>query len=169
MEMYNLSILYKSLLNRNPNGNEILKFNSHRNIKIVNKEILISNEYKNFHNETKKNIYKLIKKVFLKVSDIELTIHHVLEFNLFKYLRENNYNYIFLENELTKLFNENDSKLKYIIKKLYFTENNTCLDMHIQNSWMILLTNNFNFDELEFNLVSEPNYLKMVKNKLKNI
>lgn len=168
MYMNHLSTLYKSLLNRNPNGNEILKFNTHRNIKIANKEILVSDEYKSFLNETKKNIFKSIKKVFL-LDNIELTIHPSLEYKFIEIVRNNSYNHKILENELTKLFNENEPNILKLINKLYFDEKNINLENHLKNSRMILLTNNFNFNELEFHLVSQPNYIKMVKNKLKNI
>ena len=168
MYMNHLSILYKSLLNRNPNGNEILKFNTHRNLKIVNKEIIVSDEYKSFLNKTKKHILKSIKKVFL-LDDVELTIHPILEYKFMEIVRNNNYNHNFLEKELTKLFNYNEPNILKLINKLYFDEKNINLENHIKSSRMILLTNNFNLNELEFHHVSQPNYLKMVKNKLKNI
>ena len=168
MYMNNLSTIYKSLLNRNPNGNEILKFNTHRNIKIANKEILVSEEYKSFLNETKKNIFNLVNKVFL-LGEVNLTIHPVLEYKFIENVRQNNYNYNSLKGELTKLFYQYEPKIKVLINKLYFNKPLIELDTHIQNSWMILLTNNFNLNELEFDLVNNPNYLIMVKNELKNI
>ena len=43
------------------------------------------------------------------------------------------------------------------------------MNTHIKNSRMILLTNNFNLIDLEFHLGINPDYLKMVQTKLKNI
>lgn len=168
MEINYLSPLYKSLLNRNPNGNEILKFMKHRNIKIVNKEILFSDEYKNFLSQVKKNINELIRKIFF-INEVSLTIHPMLEYIFIDNIRKNNYCYNNLEYELTKLFKEYDPKIKVLINKLYFNRQFNKEEPIIENSRIILLTNNFNLNELEFDLVSDPNYLKMVKSKLKNM
>ena len=51
--MNQLFILYKTLLNRNPSNEEIIKFNKHKNLKFTNNQI-ISEEYKNFISITKK-------------------------------------------------------------------------------------------------------------------
>ena len=56
-----------------------------------------------------------------------------------------------------------------LVNELYYQNDKNKLDIINKNSRMILLTNNFNFIELEFHLVSDPEYLKMVKTKLKNI
>lgn len=160
--------LYKSLLNRNPNNNEIIKFNKHKNIKFTNNEIIISQEYRNFITLTKRKILETILKIFM-LDNVELTIHPILQYKYMELVRKHFYNFKFLENELTKLFHLNEPKIKMLVNKIYYQINENELDALIKNSRMILLTNNFNFIELEFNLVSDPQYLKMVKTKLKNI
>tara|TARA_Y100000389_G_C17234310_1_gene399760 strand:- start:26 stop:526 length:501 start_codon:yes stop_codon:yes gene_type:complete len=160
--------LYKSLLNRNPNNDEIISFNKHKNIKFTNKEIIISQEYKDFIALTKRKILETILNVFM-LENVELTIHPILHYQYMELVRKHFYNFKFLENELTKLFHLNEPKIKMLVNELYYQIDENKLDTLIKNSRMILLTNNFNFIELEFHLVSDPEYLKMVKTKLKNI
>lgn len=65
--MNHLFILYKTLLNRNPRNEEIIKFNKHRNIKFTNNEIIISKEYKNFISLTKKkNVRYYFKYIYVR-------------------------------------------------------------------------------------------------------
>ena len=166
--MNQLFILYQTLLNRKPNNDEIIKFNKHKNIKFANNEIIISQEYRDFIALKKRKIIETILNVFM-LENVELTIHPILHYQYMELLRKNFYNFKFLEEELTKLFHLNEPKIKMLLNELYYQIDENKLDILIKNSRMILLTNNFNFIELEFYLVSDPEYLKMVKTKLKNI
>ena len=166
--MNQLFILYQTLLNRKPNNDEIIKFNKHKNIKFANNQIIISQEYRDFIAVTKKKILETILKVFM-LDNVEFTIHPFLYYQYMELLRKKFYNFKFLEKELTKLFHLNEPKIKMLVNELYYQIDGNKLDTLIKNSRVILLTNNFNFIELEFLLVSDPKYIKMVKTKLKNI
>ena len=166
--MNHLFILYKTLLNRNPRNEEIIKFNKHRNIKFTNNEIIISKEYKNFISLTKKKMLDIILNIFM-LDNVELKIHPVLEYKYMELVRTQSYNFNSLKKELTNSFHLYEPKIKSLLNKLYYGIEDNKLDTLIKNSRMILLTNNFNLIDLEFHLVSNPDYLKMVQTKLKNI
>ena len=139
--------IYKYLLNREPNSIEINN-NKNKSIKELNKEIINSEEYRQFTEHIKQIIIKNYCDVF-NVDTNDINLNGIDLFNKMKFLRNNNYNLGKLNEIILKRLIETNNYLNNFFKHFKNKPKQTLKDIYID-----LINNNFNYIEMEFNIIN---------------
>ena len=149
--------IYKFLLNRKPSQLEI-KQNRNKPLNLINKEIVNSEEYTQYTNHIKDLIINNYATVFrlnknnIKMSSIDL-------FNKMKFLRNNQYNLAKLNKIITISFNNSNIYINNFLGK--FPKNNLINNKDfIQKNYLDLIANNFNYLEMEYNIINSKIFNK---------
>ena len=139
--------IYKYLLNREPNSIEINN-NKNKTLKEINKEIINSEEYRQYTEHIKQIIIKNYADVF-KVNTNDINMSSIDLFNKMKFLRNNEYNLgklnLIIKNKLIETNNYLNNFFKHFKNKPKHTLKDIYLD---------LINNNFNYIEMEFNIIN---------------
>lgn len=144
--------LYLYLLNRKPTLEEKNR-NRNKNLKLVNQEICQSQEYHNFLNDN----YKLLKTRIKVIFGIETEIEERVIYNLYEFLRKNNYSISELDKYLNNCKGKYHDEMKMLIRKLKlnkFKDNNIFLINYINNGFVNTNTiNDIIYSDYFFNFV----------------
>lgn len=144
--------LYLYLLNRKPTLEEKKK-NRNKSLKLVNQEICQSQEYRNFLNDN----YKLLKTRIKVIFGVETEIEERVIYNLYEFLRKNNYSISELDKYLNNCKGKYNDEMKMLLRKLKlnkFKDNNIFLINYINNGFVNTTTiNDIIYSDYFFNFV----------------
>ena len=147
---HKINHIYKTLLNRNVREEEY-RNNLNNDFRTINYQIINSDEYKKFLESLKKAIYKEFSNRF-DLDNNEIKLNPILEHNVLNYYRMSNYNSYKINLYYNNLIENAEKNVKELIE--VFSGKNI-KDIEITNKcYYLLLSNNFNFNEMEFRIIN---------------
>lgn len=158
----NIDSLYLYLLNRIPTGVE--KRNS-RNLKLeqINKNIIVSEEYKKFMDGN----YQFIKKRLVSIFHSNYNPEQKVLYDLYVVYRSNKYNNSMLDRFLLEKKKKFEIRLGELLLELGISKLEI---VNYVNRWLELyVNNNFNIGDIEFNLIHSDFYYQWSNLKLSRL
>ena len=147
--------IYLFLLNRKPTQLEITN-NKNKAFNIINQELVNSKEYEEFTEHIKDLIIDNYSLVF-GINKDKIELNPIDLFNKMKFLRENKYNLGKLNILIKKSLIDSIQNIKVFLGK--FPNNNLINNnIFIQNIYLELIKNNFNFLEMEFDIINSKEF-----------